>query len=69
MPFHKATVQFVSISEARAHFIRQGYVTLDDGTVNTATMSKVIDGVEVGTVSIHRDAPFTVIAEKLELVP
>lgn len=27
MSFRKTTVQFVSISEARAHFIRQGYVT------------------------------------------
>ena len=66
MAYRKTTVQFVSIAEARAHFVRQGYVTIDDGAVNTATMSKVVDGVEVGTVSIHRDAPFTIIAEKLE---
>ena len=69
MPFHKATLLFDTIDEARAHFIRQGYVTLNDSEVNTVTMSKVIDGDEVGRVLIRQAAPFTVVAEILELVP
>ena len=66
MTYRKTVNQFASIAEARAHYLRQGYTTaLDDE--HSAIMAKVVDGVKVGEVIINRDAPLTVIAEKLEL--
>ena len=65
MAYRKTVNQFVCIAEARAHYLRQGYVTVDDG-LHTAIMHKIVNGVKVGEVMINRDAPFTVIAEKLE---
>ena len=65
MTYRKTVNQFVCIAEARAHYLRQGYTTTLDDT-NTAIMSKVVDGVKMGEVVINREAPLTVIAEKLE---
>ena len=65
MTYRKTVNQFVSIAEARAHYLRQGYTTaLDDEY--SAIMTKVVDGIMVGEVIINREALFTVIAEKLE---
>jgi hypothetical protein len=66
MTYRKTTVQFASISEALAHFYRQGYETVDTGT-DTAIMTKHVDGCKVGEVIINREAFLTVVAEKLEL--
>lgn len=65
MTYRKTVSQFVCIAEARAHYLRQGYTTVDDG-LYTAIMHKIVGGAKVGEVMINRDAPFTVIAEKLE---
>lgn len=67
MTFRKTTVQFVSIAEARAHFLKQGYETVDTGT-DTAIMTRHVDGRKVGEVIINREAFLTVVAEKLESV-
>lgn len=65
MAYRKTVNQFACMAEARAHYLRQGYTTVLD-EFNTAIMHKVVDGVKLGEVMINRDAPLTVIAEKLE---
>ena len=65
MTYRKTVNQFASIAEARAHYLRQGYATVLNETYS-AIMHKVVDGVKLGEVMINRDAPLTVIAEKLE---
>ena len=65
MTFNKYTVQFASIAEARAHFLRQGYVTVDTST-DGAIMTKHTANTKVGEVIINRNAPLTVVAEAIE---
>lgn len=65
MLFKKYTIQFASIAEARAHFIRQGYTTVDSNS-DSAIMSKHIDSTKVGEVIINRESPLNVVAEVIE---
>lgn len=65
MTLNKYTVQFASIAEARAHFLRQGYATVYTGS-DSAIMTKHTANTKVGEVIINRNAPLTVVAEAIE---
>ena len=62
----RITQQFASIAEARAHFLKQGYTTVDEGT-DSCIMCKHTNGRKVGEVIINREGFLCVVAEALEL--
>lgn len=61
----KTTRNFASMAEARAHFLKQGWTTADEGT-DSYIMTKHVDGRKVGEVIINREGFLNVVAEALE---
>lgn len=61
----KTTLNFTSISQALAHFIKQGWTTADEGT-DSYIMVKHVDGRKVGETIINREGFLDVVAEALE---
>lgn len=59
------TTSFACIAEAVAHYIKQGYHTVDELN-DSRIMSKHVDGVKVGEVIINREGFLNVIGEKIE---
>ncbi len=59
------TTSFACIADAVAHYLKQGYVTVDGGE-QSRIMSKHVDGVKVGEVIINREGFLNVIGEKIE---
>ncbi len=62
----KTTLQFASIAEARAYFLKKGYMTVESGP-DTALMTKHVDGQKLGEVIINREAFMNVTAELISL--
>lgn len=61
-PMTKTTLEFVTIAEARAHFLKQGFNTIDIET-DSCIMTKHSNGVKVGEVIINKEGFMKVSAE------
>lgn len=62
----RTTQQFASMAEARAHFLKQGYSTVDEGN-DSCIMCKYANSRKLGEVIVNREGFLTVVAEALEL--
>ncbi len=61
----KTTLNFASMAEARAHFLKKGYYTVDEGT-DSYIMHNYANGSKVAEAIINREGFLCVVAEVLE---